>query len=115
MSKKVRLGNLGGIDLDQILAWRRIPTHNNGQWLKSKDCNLKLYIPGSTIVVIQKSTPGEPINESKGINLHDELVLEKEDFNKLVQCLDKEFSFDIPEDSNLVIPEDSNLMEQAYK
>lgn len=107
MSKKIRLGDLGGIDLDQILAWRRIPTHNAGQWLKSKDCNLRLYISSSTIVVIQKSAPGEPFNESKGITLHDEIVLEKEDFNKLVQYLDEEFLPDIAEDSN--------LMAQAYK
>jgi hypothetical protein len=107
MSKKIRLGDLGGIDLDQILAWRRIPTHNAGQWLKSKGCNLRLYIPGSTIVVIQNNAPGEPINESKGITLLDAVVLEKEDFNKLVQHLDEEFPPDITEDSN--------LMAQAYE
>jgi hypothetical protein len=107
MSKKIRLGDLGGIDLDQILAWRRIPTQNGGPWLKSKDCNLRLYIPGSTIVVIQNNAPGEPPNKSEGINLHDAVVLEKEDFNKLVQHLDEEFPPDITEDSN--------LMAQAYE
>jgi hypothetical protein len=102
MSKKIRLGDLGGIDLDQILAWRRIPTHNARQLLKSKDCNLRLYIPGSTIVVIRNNAPGEPINKSEGITLDDAVVLEKGDFNKLVQHLDEEFPPDITENSNLM-------------
>jgi hypothetical protein len=102
MSNKIRLGNLCGIDLDQILAWRRLPTTNGVQWLKAEDCNLMLYIPGSTILVMQKSTSGEVANLSKGTTLHDAVILEKEDFNKLVQSLNKEFRSDIPEDSNLL-------------
>ena len=101
MSKKIRLGNLGGIDLDQILFWKRLPTISGAQWLKAEYCTLVLYIPGSTIVVMQKNIPGEPVNVTKGINTDNAVVLEKEDFNKFVQSLNKEFPSDIPEDSNL--------------
>jgi hypothetical protein len=101
MSEKIRCGNTIGIDLNQVLAWNRIPTYRGGvhdQLFEIEEWDLKLHISGSTIT-IRKSLPGQVklIKDSS-----EDVILGEEDFNKLFQCLVEKFSRDISEDSNLL-------------
>jgi hypothetical protein len=72
MSNKVQYDEDFGLDLDQVVAWKRIPTHLGPALLDRKDWDLELYISGNTILV-GKSSLGE------------------EAFNNLLQDLSKEF------------------------
>jgi hypothetical protein len=99
MSEKIRCGNTIGIDLDQVLAWNRIPTYRGPNDLfEIEEWDLKLYISGSTIT-IRKNIPGQG-KLTKGSS--EDITLEEEDFNKFFQCLVEKFSHDISQDSNLV-------------
>jgi hypothetical protein len=41
---KVRYNDIFGLDLEQVIAWRRVPTGNINEW------DLEVYIPGNKIV-----------------------------------------------------------------
>jgi hypothetical protein len=60
MSEKIRCGNTIGIDVNQVLAWNRIPTYRGGanDLFEIEEWDLKLHISGSTIT-IRKSIPGQ--------------------------------------------------------
>ncbi|MEG5049836.1 MULTISPECIES: hypothetical protein [unclassified Microcoleus] len=79
MANKVGYNENFGLDLDKVVAWKRIPTHGPGL-LEEKDWDLELYFSGNTIHV-EKSVLGE------------------EAFNNLLQHLVKEFPY--PEDGLL--------------
>ena len=99
MSKKIRCGHSFGIDLNQVLFWKRIPSYKKEEGLlgevKIEDGNLKLYISGETIM-IRKRVPNE---ETNVMSVMDEVILEEEDFDKLLEYLAKEFSCNLSEKS----------------
>jgi hypothetical protein len=98
MSEKIRCSNIIGIDLNQVLAWNRIPTYKKVDELFNIDeWDLKLYISGSTIT-IRKNTPGLGLKATED-HSNKEVTLEEEDFNTFFQCLVKEFSRNISQDS----------------
>lgn len=98
MSKKIRCGNIG-IDLNQIWFWKRIlPSSQEGS-LQSGDEYLMLYT-SSGAIMIRKILP-------EGASyLNEDVTLEEKDFNKLLECLDEEFSCNLSEEST--------SLEQAY-
>jgi|GEM_PF-2319762 len=73
MPKKVQYDKSFGLDISQVLAWRRLPIHPGSTTLTEEDRDLEVYISGSTIR-IEKST------------------LSEEDFKNLLQSLVEEFS-----------------------
>jgi hypothetical protein len=95
MSKKIRCGHNFGIDLTQVLFWKRIPKYKReGELLgqvEIEDGNLELYISGETIM-IRKKVPNEVINI-----IQDEVILEEEDFGKLLEYLAEEFPCNLSE------------------
>ena len=96
MSKKVRCGNIG-IDLNQIWFWRLILPSSQGGSPQSGDEYLRLYTSTDTIT-IRKILP-------EGVSyLNDEVILEEKDFNKLLECLDEEFSYNLSEESTSFEP-----------
>lgn len=74
MPKKVQYNNGFGLDLTQVVGWKRITCQNNPLF-KSDDWGLELYTSGNTIIV-EKST------------------LSEEDLNNLLKHLIEEFSPD---------------------
>lgn len=98
MSKKIRCGNIG-IDLNQIWFWKRILPSSQGGSLQSAEEYLMLYTSNDTIM-IRKVLP-------EGVSYpNDGITLEEKDFDKLLECLDEEFSCNLSEDST--------SFEQAY-
>jgi hypothetical protein len=75
MPKKVQYNNSFGLDLTQVVGWKRIITHQNNPMFQSDDWGLELYTSGNTIIV-EKST------------------LSEEDLNNLLKHLIEEFSRD---------------------
>ena len=73
MPRKLQYDKSFGLDPNQIVAWKRIPTHQGLTSLPKEDWDLELYTSGNTIIV-EKSALGE------------------ENFNKLLQLLVDEFS-----------------------
>ncbi|MEG3941753.1 hypothetical protein QT995_26900 [Microcoleus sp. S36b_A3] len=72
MSNKVQYDEDFGLDLNQVVAWKRIPTYLGPALRDRKDWDLELYLSGNTILV-EKSSLGE------------------EAFNNLLQDLSNEF------------------------
>jgi hypothetical protein len=98
MSEKIRCSNIIGIDLNQVLAWNRIPTYKNeNERFKIDEWDLKLYISGSTIT-IRKNTPGLGL-KLPADHLNKEVTLGEEDFNTFFQCLVEKFQRNISQDS----------------
>jgi hypothetical protein len=94
MSDKIRCGNSIGIDLNQVLAWNRIPTYKKvDELFEIEEWDLKLYISGSTIT-IRKITPGTGLKATEG-GPKEDVRLGEEDFNKLFQSLVEKFPSDI--------------------
>jgi hypothetical protein len=77
VSKKVQYDNSFGLDLSQVVAWRRIPISPGSALLTEEDRDLEVYISGSTIRV-EKSTLGA------------------ENFDNLLQSLVEQFSPRLP-------------------
>ena len=94
MSNKIRWGHSIGIDLNQIWFWKCIPSYNQDGSLKSEAGYLKLCTSTDTIM-IRKFLPEE------GAYPNDDVTLEEKDFNKLLECLAKEFSSNLSEESTL--------------
>ena len=74
MANKVGYNENFGLDLDQVVAWKRIPTRLGPALLEEKDWDLELYFSGNTLHV-EKSVLGE------------------EAFNNLLEHLVKIFPF----------------------
>lgn len=82
MPNKVRYDENFGLNLDEVVAWKRIPTHAGPRILNEEDWDIELYISGNTILVERSS-------------------LSEEAFNSLLQHLLKEFPCNYPEDNAL--------------
>ena len=94
MSKKIRCGMIG-IDLNQIWFWKLIPSTQGDSLQKGVEF-LKLYSSNDTIT-IRKILP------EGATYINDEIIsLAEKDFNKLLECLDEEFSCNLSEESSLL-------------
>jgi len=77
MLNKVRYNDSYGLDLEQVLAWRRVPPQMGILQTDKEEWNLEVYMPGNTIITFQKSDEG---------------------FSHLLEVLYKKFLFNLPVD-----------------
>ncbi|HBK97241.1 MAG TPA: hypothetical protein DD001_07845 [Microcoleaceae bacterium UBA10368] len=50
MLGKVRYNDSYGLDLEQVLAWKRVPTQYGELLLSMEEWDLEVYVPGNKIV-----------------------------------------------------------------
>jgi regulator of sirC expression with transglutaminase-like and TPR domain len=79
-----------GIDLNQIWFWKRIPRFQGEALQQSTDECLYLYTSSDTIIIRKILPQGETY-------ISDQVALEEKDFEKLLQYLYEEFSYNLPE------------------